>query len=201
MNPGDVHVHGLVVNTHVIEDIRIDIPYGRDVVIPADKAAVSRDLWRAINQKKLIQLFPQATSMSMPSIIHIRDDVLQERNQTLERRCKSLEEENRNLQEENKNLRESNKSLQEALKASVQQQNQLDSILNLLQSGGIQRSNGPEVLSFPKEVADGNVPMFFPSDLVPKDTVSRIEVKQEVDTSSDVSGNSEKLRKLRRKEA
>ena len=198
MSIGDVHVHGCVGGTHLIEDLGIDVPYGRDIVIPADKAAGSKDLWRGIYQKKLIQLFPQSASTSMAPIMHIRDDVLQERNQTLERRCKSLEEENTSLLEENKTLRESNKTLQEALHSAMQQKNQLDLITKLLQSGGVSRVLGQEVST--SEVADGGAPMFFPSDLVPKDVVMHGGPKQEVLASSDTSSASKRLREIRRKE-
>lgn len=89
----------MVVGTQPLADIGMDVPYGREVIIPAEKAARSRDLYKAISQKQIFQLPAQPGPQHVAPLGHVKDDLLQERNQFLEQRCKHLDEENKQLRE------------------------------------------------------------------------------------------------------
>jgi hypothetical protein len=53
---GDVTVFGMTMGQCFLEDIRTSVPHMEVVVIPAAQAYSSRDLWLAINQRKVFQL-------------------------------------------------------------------------------------------------------------------------------------------------
>ena len=115
MGSEDVRVLGLVAGIHVVEDIGVSVPLGVTVSIPSDRAGMSKDLWRAVGQKKLFQ-WPQGTApQHVAPTTHVRDDVLQARNLFLEERVRQLEEENRQLRH--------------SLEAALAQQERLDRIL------------------------------------------------------------------------
>ncbi len=186
MTTGDVRVFGLVVGTHVLEDIGMDVPHGREVVIPADKAARSKDLYRALSQKRIFLLPAQPVQHTPPPTI-IRDDVLQERNQFLEQRNKQLEEENGQLREQ--------------LRMSMAHGERLDVILKAIQNmpaPQVVHKNGAGHAAAPvSEVADGTAPQFIPDQIAPKDAETRIAAKTEM-AESGVSSAADKLRELRR---
>ncbi len=186
---GDVRVFGLVAGTHVLEDIRMDVPHGREVVIPADLAARSKDLWRAISQKRIFQLPSQPPPPHAAPVTFIRDDVLQERNRFLEQRNKELEDENGRLRE--------------ALRQSMAQGDRLDTILKAIQSMPAPQAvyvNGAGPASAPREeIADGTAPQFIPAEIAPKDAETRIDAKrEEAADSSGISAAAERLRKMRK---
>ena len=181
-----MRVFGLVVGTHVIADIGMAIPHGREVLIPGDKVVRSRDLQRALTQKCVFQLPPNPPQHVAPPT-HVRDDVLQER-------VRSLEVQNKHLQEENDQLRES-------LRGALAHQGRLDTILEAIQQaklGPLPGSPGAQTIPAPRdELADGTAPQFIPDTIAPKDAEIRIDVvKHSADSS--VSDAAEKLRKMRR---
>ena len=189
MSIGDVRVFGLVVGTHVLEDIAMDVPHGQEVVIPADKAARSKDLYRALSQKRIFQMPDRPVQHTAP-VTHIRDDVLQERNQALEQR-------NRQLETESAQLRE-------ALRVAMAQTDRLDAILRAIE--GIPAAatvyvngNGTAPVPSVSEVADGTAPQFIPDQIAPKDAQTRIEAKPQTGDSSGISSAADKLRELRNK--
>jgi hypothetical protein len=194
MGTGDVRVFGLVAGTHVLEDIGMDVPHGREVIIPADKAARSKDLYRAIGQKRIFQLPSQPSPQHMAPAGHVHDDVLQERNRFLEHRCKQLEEEKQRLQEENHGLQA---SLRSAL--AQHEKDGLNTILQAIQglkASGTVAASGQAPLPR-EELADGTAPSYIPSNITPLDAETHIEVRRETG-DSDVSMAAERLRRLRR---
>lgn len=183
----DVRVLGMVAGIHVIEDIGVSVPHGVTVPISADQAGMSKDLWRAVGQKKLFQ-WPQGTApQHVAPNGHVRDDVLQERNRFLEERVRQLEEENRQLRA--------------TLDAALAQQDRLDRILGALEGGGRgpapahRHTNGQAATA---EVADGAVPQFIPSEIAPKDASARIDLIKQEGTDTDALDAKAALRKLRR---
>ncbi len=187
MNGGDVRVMGLVMGTHMIEDIRMDVPHGMIVSIPAEQAAISRDLWRAISQKCLFQL--PSTPAPSPSAPPPRLAADVERIRVLEERVQLLERENTQLRE--------------ALQTSQVQQGKLDRILTLLQSGGIAvvdrmeiAPNAPRPALAP--TVNGEAPQFIPAEIRPKEVSVHIEDAKGETVTSGVSDAAEQLRKLRK---
>jgi hypothetical protein len=178
---GDVSVVGLKPDTCVLGDIGMDVPHGRVVVVPADKALRSKDLYRSINQGYLFRLQagpPPALSMNplLPEVQSLRDRVQQ------------LEEENRALRE--KLVR---------AEARVPQDSKLDAILHLLQAspGAATRS---DTLPSPAltEVVDFAAPTFIPSKIRPDDMQAHIQTETSTASGGDVSGAAARLRELRR---
>jgi hypothetical protein len=184
---GDVRVFGLVAGTHVLEDIGMDVPHGREVTIPAEKAARSKDLYRAVNQKRIFLLPAPPVSQHVAPVTHIRDDVLQERNQFLEARNKQLEEENAQLRE--------------ALRKAMSQEERLDFIYKALQQGLpvlTTSAASAEVRTFPAmEIADGTVPQFIPAEIAPKDVQAHIAATRAEGDASGLSEAAARLKKMR----
>jgi hypothetical protein len=187
VNPGDVRVFGLVAGTHVLEDIGMDVPHGREVIIPADKAARSRDLYKAIGQKCVFRLPDQPMPTHVAPVSHIRDDVLHERNQFLEKRNKQLEEENIQLRD--------------SLRTAMAQQDRLDTILQAIKAVKLPDTihvNGHHAAPAARtEIADGTAPQFIASEIAPKNADTRIGVQGEAGDFV-VTDAAEKLRKLRK---
>lgn len=180
----DIRVIGLVMGTHVIEDIAMDVPHGVTVTIPADKAAISKDLWRGIGQKCMFQL-PSAPPPAHVPIQRMADDT-------------PLHERIHALQERNKQLEEENQALKEGLRTSQQdQQRKLDSILSAIQTGAFVQRAGKGVGILATELADGQAPTFIPSEIRPKEAETRIESRKEEAEGAGISGAVERLRKMR----
>lgn len=187
---GDITVFGTVAGTHFIEDICMDVPHGQTVVIPAEKAARSKDLWRGISSKCLFQLHtgagPATATPTPPRTVP--DDVLQQRLQHYEQRCRQLEEENAQLKERLAEATGYNQKL-DAVLAAIQG---IPSSTVVVQ----QVASGTATPSPRTDLADGSAPTFIPSEIKPKEATARIEVKQET-AESDVAGAAGRLRKLR----
>jgi len=189
VSTGDVRVFGLVTPTHVIEDIAMDVPHGREVVIPADKAARSRDLYKAIGQKCVFKLPDLPPPVHTAPAGHVRDDLLQERNRHLEARNKLLEEEVTQLRA--------------SLGAALAQRDQFDAIMKAIGSvkapfGMVGMGSGQQTPVQCSDVADGSAPQFIPGEIAPKDAEVRIDrVSQEADSGS-VSDATAKLRQMRK---
>lgn len=189
MSGGDVRVLGLVMGTHVIEDIGMDVPHGMIVAIPGEKALLSKDLYRAISSKCIAQL-PSAGPPPPPLPQRTVTDEL------LIARIQSLEERNRTLEVENGRL-------QAALQVALSQQGKLDDILAAIQSGAIVQqvvvANGTTAAAQAArpEIADGTAPQFIPSEIKPKDAETRIEVQKDEAAGSSITDARERLRRMR----
>jgi hypothetical protein len=169
----DVRVHGLVMGSVLIEDISVDVPQGVTVVIPAEKSAKSKDLWRLVAQKRLFRLGPQMHSY--PTVATVTPN------------------EADHLREENRLLLEQNALLRQAISA---QGGKLDAILGLLESGKFAPSNG--VQAKPTDLVNGDAPTYIPTEIKPTVADKHIEVKSETSAGSGVAGAGAALRKLRK---
>lgn len=187
MSTGDIKVIGLVMGTHVLEDIGMDVPHGATVTIPADRATRSKDLWRAISQKLLFQIQTGPGSGYVPTpprALPVPGDVLQARVHELEARNKRLEEEN--------------KTLRDALQASLAQSSKFDAIMVAIQQQGLAPRVGAIGPVVGVDVADGTAPQFIPAEIAPKGAETRIDVVKKESGDSDVSAAAGQLRKLRK---
>jgi hypothetical protein len=189
MSNGDIRVFGLVAGTHVLEDIGMDVPHGVEVIIPAEKASRSKDLYKAIGQKCIFQLPSAPAPTHAAPGTHIREDILQERNQFLEQRNKQLEEEIKQLRADLGSARAQQESLDTILKA----------IRDVKVPAAVYVNGGPAVAQKPQqELADGSAPQFIPNEIAPKDAETRIDMVRQETADSEVSGAAGKLRKMRR---
>ena len=179
---GDVPVVGMKPDTCILADIGTDVPHGRLVVIPADKALRSRDLYRAINQGFLFRLNPGPPPPPMamnPMLLEV---------QALREQVAKLEELNRVLQE---------KLL--VAEAHIPNQDKLDTILALLQSAPVAmgRAATDTIPSPAPEVVDFVPPPFIPSRIRSDSMQGRIQTETATG-SGDVASATAKLRDLRR---
>jgi len=53
---GNVVVFGISPDTVMLEDIQMDVPHSTSVTIPEDLALKSKDLWRALSQRRIFRL-------------------------------------------------------------------------------------------------------------------------------------------------
>ena len=188
MRGGDVRVMGLVNPFHKIEDVRINVAYRTTVIIPAEKAAVSKDLWRSISQRSLFQLpsaAPPPVSKAGQTTASVQDT------EAIQSRLASLEDRNTKLAAESQLLRTQLAESQE------KQQGTLEAILTQLKTNPqvryTQAGNGAVGAT---ELADGAAPNFIPEVIKPGDAEARIESRQE-EAVSDVSSVADKLKKMR----
>lgn len=189
-----MRVLGLVHGTHVIEDIGMDVPYGVTVTIPAEKAARSKDLHRAISSRCVFPL-PSTATVTTPTINKAQEDAL--------RRIVELEAETQRLQGDLQRLRQENDQqkakLEVASQATGLNDGKLDAILAAIQSGAVLRGSGGAAQAVRAEdLVDGEAPLFIPSEIKLKDVESRIEVRTDEASSTGISDASDALRKLRR---
>jgi hypothetical protein len=179
---GDVTVFGLMVPTCVIPDITMDVPHGHTMVIPAEKAHVSKDLWRLIGQKCLFQM-RSGPRPAMPSPY-----------------ATSISSRQQKLEDENAQLRS---DIAQQQRASADTQAKLDTILGLLQSGALSVASASHVVAGTAQktevsTVDGSAPTFIPTTITPEGAQARIESKKEESTSTATSSAS-KLREMRKK--
>lgn len=196
---GGFTVTGLVTGGWLVEDIRVSVPHGVAVYIPADQAYKSKDLWRAIQQGRVFPLTGGAGLAVEPPTT-----------KTLEKDPDVAE-----LEAENKKLRHQlgeTKRQKDALHQSVQSmQGQLNSILSVLgriENGEISVAivTAPQTTSSvtlaaaqpePNLAVGGEVPQFIPDNLSPEDAKASIDVKSEVVEGSSVSSTAKLLRQAR----
>lgn len=173
----DVVVYGLTVPTCLLEDIQMDVPQGHTVIVPEMKALQSRDLWRAISQRRVFQLAGPPAGTIAP--VRAPDG-----------RLTALEAENEMLR-------------QRLANQGAEFQGKLDSILSLLQSGALVQQvqhihHGPG--SAPRsEAVSGEVPTFIPSKIAPDNADARIDVKKDETENKALTGAAKTLRELRKK--
>ena len=197
MKGADVRVLGLVNPSHLVEDIRVGVAFGSTVIIPAEKAAVSKDLYRSISQKCLFRLPsagpPPATYAGGPKkpaapVVTAADTT------EIQRRLQLLETRNKDLENESKKLRAQLKNDQ------TQTQGTLEAILEAVKSAPQQvivQANGAVAAAVAKgEVASGEAPTYIPEVIKPEDSEARIESQQE-SAASDVTDVAKRLKKLR----
>lgn len=178
---GDVTVLGLKPDTCILADIGMDVPHGRVVVVPADRALRSRDLNLSINQGFLFRL-----NTGLPGVL-TANPLLPEV-QALRERVQQLEGENHTLREK-----------LSLIDVGSTQQAKLDAILALLQAAPMAR--GPILAASPGVVLPGVVeeapPPFIPSKIRSDDLQPHIQTET-IEGDASVSNAAARLREMRR---
>lgn len=189
---GDVTVVGLDTSTVVLLDIGMDVPHRVVVTVPADRATVSKDLWRAISQRRLFQLHagPATQAPVRPVAPPVASDAWQSK-------CRVLEAENAQL-----------RSRVAELEAHVcpvvptsDSTGKLDEILALLHSGKavVTAGQAPAARAEQRGVVEVDVPAFIPTEIKPKDIEGRMaEVQSETSEATNLGSAASALRKFRR---
>jgi len=190
---GDVTVVGLDTTTTVLYDIGMDVPHRAVVTIPADRATMSKDLWRAISQRRVFQLHPGAAGTVQRPVVSLpkpNQDLLLDR-------CKQLEA-------ENAQLRATLAQLEQERAQPAMPQAKIDEILSILKSGipvVAAPSAGTVTPLRPKSTAvvEVDVPAFIPTEIKPKDIEGRItEVEASTSEASNLGSAASALRKFRK---
>jgi hypothetical protein len=172
------------------------------VVIPADLALISKDLWRSLSQKFLYQLPTIPTTQQAAPMQDQEKQRLEQYARELEGHVSRLESENRDLKEQLKAVEGQVARLEalQGIKSDPTLGTKLDSILAMLQSGvpvqGGAVIRGNDSSQRGSEI-DGSAPTFLPSEIRQKDLEARIDIQPE-SSSSNVSEAAERLRKLRK---
>jgi len=196
----DMRVLGLVHGTHIIEDIMMDVPYGVTVTIPAEKAARSKDLHRAISSRCVFPL-PANANVQPPPNARLYEE-LGARVRGLEAELQQLQADNQRLRTENAQLRGENQKLSNVTQSSNVADTKLDAILAAIQGGALVRTvvaGSPAVRHVQRDdVVDLEAPMFIPSEIKFKDAEARIEVRTEETSSTGISDAASKLRKFKK---
>lgn len=184
----------------MLEDIKVHVPHGVAIYIPADKAYKSKDLWRSVQQGRVFQLTGGAgLAVEPPPASEIRVDVDKA----------DLEAENKKLRRQLGETKRQKDALQQSLQAM---QGQLNSILGVL--GRIENREVPlitvavpqgdspqapvKVQPEPNLAVGGDVPAFIPDNLAPEDAKANIDVKSEVVKGSSVLDAAKALRRARK---
>ena len=194
---GDVTVVGLDTTTTVLYDIGMDVPHRVVVTIPADKATLSKDLWRAISQRRLFQLHPGiagSVQRPLPATQTAPDWKWMER-------CRQLEAENAQLRATIAQLeqvpRTRSEPKDEAGFAALQAK--LDEVLSTIKTAGVSTTPGVKSKPAPLGVVEVDVPAFIPTEIKPKDIEGRItEVTSETSEASNLGSAASALRKFRK---
>jgi hypothetical protein len=187
MNAGDIMVFGLGGPTTLLEDIGMEVPHGHYVTIPAGKAHVSKDLWRAISQKYVFQLHPGPNGNFPVSPRPVDTS----ETEALRAQVKALTEETARLRAI-------------LLTKEQEQQTKLDDILAILRVGGVVGSHVTSSSETSHErvvsagVVSGEVPTFIPSQIKPEGVEVQISTTSEESTGAGVNTATTTLRKLRK---
>lgn len=183
----NVTVVGLVPETVMLSDIGYDVPHGVVVHIPTERANNSKDLWRAISQRRVFRL--QGGPFS-PNVGSTAPDPELE---VLRAHVARLEAENAQLR------------AALASKEPVQafEPGKLDEILRLLQQGGVPSLAGSATAravaprAAVPAVVEVETPAFIPATVQGEPMVGRVEVQETATGSGGVSDARNALRKLR----
>lgn len=195
MMVGDVTVVGIDTSTTVLYDIGMDVPHRGVVTIPADLATISKDLWRAISQRRLFQLHAGSVTQgpvrpTLPPTPQL--EVWQEK-------CRILEAENTTLKQTVESLRRELADKPNSAQPPPTD-SRLDEILSLLRSGVpiVGASTTPRTIPVGTGVVEVEVPAFIPNEIKPKSVEGRIaEVQSETSANSNLGSAADALRKLR----
>lgn len=177
-----VSVVGLVPEPVQLPDIGYDVPHGIVVHIPTEKANNSKDLWRALSQRRIFRL--QGGPFT-PNLAPTGPDPEVER---LRARVAELEAENGQLRAE-------------LARKPAPEPEKLDEILRLLKQGGpavtglVVRAAAP----VPTGVVDVVVPAFVPSTAKGEVSEARVEVQETAAEGGGVTDARSALRRLRGK--
>lgn len=197
MMQGDVTVVGLDVSTTVLYDIGMDVPHRQVVTIPANKATMSKDLWRAISQRRVFQLHAGSVSQGpvRPTVAPSPPaEVWQDK-------CRQLEAENAQLREAVARMEQDRQPAPVVVQAAPDER--LDQILNLLKAGVPVAAAAPgqsvrTVAPAQPTVVDVDVPAFIPTEIKPKGIEGRIaEVQAETSDRANLGSAADALRKMR----
>lgn len=173
-----------------INDIGYVVGYGEEVSIPVEVASKSKDLWDAINLRRLLRI---ASFSSQNGVTQVQPDLLREQN-------KAIQDQNKILQEQNKALLEQCSLLREQIALAKDHHAQLLRVLeqqnDLLREARISGSGRPskKAVELPSE------PSAEPTYFIPTVEVLKSDTPPTVEeiSKSEVSERVKRLKELKR---
>lgn len=201
----DMTVVGMVGGMHVIEDIRVAVPFKIAVNITPEQVLRSKDLHRDIQQKKILQLnghrafpVPSPHAPQKDNGAFVRIGMLEKENKELRRKLLEAERRNQGLQDLLGGLQAQLGGFQAAL-------GRIESLPGLANPVVVQAApvaaSAPVAAAPVSEAVGGEAPLFIPGEIAPKDAQANIKVADETSTTSNVSAATSKLKELRRQKA
>lgn len=214
-----ITVIGLVSGSHIIEDIRVTVPYQVAVQIPAEMAHRSRDLAQDIQDKKVLQIrgalpagavfrgagavprpsapfngrkMPLTTETNVSEVRELKAQVAR-LNQEL---AASQEREAKHKARESE-LQTLNVGLQTTLGTMSTQLQSIQGILEDLKKQGIHVSQVSTAAPNAFSRLDDDAPIFIPESFKDSSKVN-IQVKEQTASSSDISQVRSALKNLRK---
>jgi len=213
---GTYTVVGMVTGTHVIEDLKLPVPYRVAVHIPADEAHRSRDLWIGIDQKRLFLLkgqsgavrpAPKATPVSVPAASKEEVDQLKSELEAAKQELVSARQEAEKARQDfllvQGRLTDALTELAAAQKhnSSLQEDHtkKLETIVGMLSRLGSGQVSVVEGVQEALQAVGGDIPVFIPDTIQPQDAETNIQTKKvDVLEGSTVKGAASSLRELKK---
>jgi len=212
---GGMTVVGMVTGTHVIEDLKIAVPYRVAVTIAAEDVLRSRDLQIALQQKKIFPLQnnlgglkvrghppPRAVPPPVtPTTVLAETDpralnVLEASQNDLRQVIATQDARNAKLEAALRASQSEKDEIKGALETTTQQFTEVMAAIKGLQAGGGVVTGQASSTG----VVGGEAPTYIPDVIKPKNADARISVKEEASTAASVEGSANKLRELRRQQ-
>jgi len=203
---GGMTVVGCVTGTHLIEDLKIAVPFRCSVTISAEDVLRSRDLSIAIQQKKVFTLInhmgglrvrgnpPPKALPAAPAAVSRGDSAIPE----LQRALRALEASNKELiasRSREGALQDALAANQELLKGIQGSLQRIEAKEPVVVQGGVVAGTARSS----SDVVGGEAPQFIPKKIKPQDVETRITVEKQEGTA-DLDASRSKLRELRRKQ-
>ncbi len=181
-----------------LRDIQVDVLPGVVTVIPAELALRSKDLYRAIGQRLLMQVHPGAIHEPLPRPM----PPIPEPPAPLPGLTPSVRE--HVLEEEVRLLRDAlERREQLLLSVLVAQQGRLEALGTALQGLGQGVARAPTTgfsapAALPPSDVMGDAPLFIPSTIKPQDVEGSVSIRANTQEGAGISAATEALRKARR---
>jgi hypothetical protein len=214
-----VTVIGLVSGSHIIEDIRVTVPYQVAVQIAPELAHRSRDLTKDIQDKKVLQVrgalpagavlrghgaVPRpAAPLSVPRKVVTEADLsemqeLRSQNARLHLELSQALERETQLKQRETQLQTLNLGLQTTLTSMSGQLQAIQGLLEELKKQGVQVAAMPGLAGGFTSLGENDAPLFIPESFKKDDAKVNIQVKGETTDSAGISESRSALRNLRK---
>lgn len=195
---GDITIVGLVMGTHVIEDIQCSVPQGVQVTIPAEVAHLSKDLWRALSQGQVFRLSSGPASVFRNPAAPPSEPIVPQPPPPLPQAPVSPPVQLQDIIRQQQNIiRQQQDENREMRQALANQTLVLTQILGAIQQGTPTTSASVPRPTTVRPAPEQDAPTFIPSEIRPKDVRTRIEAKSDEKQADAVSDAASRLRILR----
>jgi hypothetical protein len=182
-------VTALVAGGHRIDDLRVFVPEGGEVTIPAEQVYRSKDLHRGLSQRQLFRLGTGPVQPPAPPAPRAEKQSAQARAATPSSESPRIRE----LERETEKLR----SQVSDLKSTVEEK--LDKVLGKLDGAAVAAPRGKTSQAKTRAAVEDDTPRFIPEQITPSDATVNVSVKEKSGDGDDVGKAKSALRRVRKK--